>query len=82
MSNNLFLVLFLSFLAGAKLLAKYSYKANPESPIGRELDMKQGDQLTLVSDVDAVWWKTENSNGEVGYVPASYVMVSNAFNKH
>ena len=39
---------------------------------GRELAMKRGDVLILLSDSNKDWWKVE-MNGQQGFVPAAYV---------
>ena len=80
-------VFFLSFLQteppkyvpkeNEKLAAKYTYKANPSSPIGHELNLKPGAYLKFVrvADCNAHWWYCKNEEGEEGYIPASYVVV-------
>ena len=60
-----------------QLKTKYSYKANPESPLGqKELTVKQGETLLFmgVCDDNEMWWKVAREEGE-GFVPASYVEV-------
>ena len=59
-------------------MAKFSYKANPNSPLGKELSCTQKDKLTFISchPKNEAWWVTENQEGEQGYVPASYMLVS------
>ncbi|XP_022093824.1 uncharacterized protein LOC110981009 [Acanthaster planci] len=61
-----------------RLLAKYSYKANQNSPLGfSELDIKQGQRLTLVErhPTNEHWWKVRDETGAVGYAPASYMKI-------
>ena len=61
------------------LLAKYSYKVNPASPLGApELGVKQGQKLTLVEKhpTNEHWWKVQDEAGGIGFVPASYMLVS------
>ncbi|XP_038050081.1 uncharacterized protein LOC119723478 [Patiria miniata] len=63
------------------LLAKYSYKANPESPLGfSELNIRQGQKLTLVEKhpTNEHWWKVRDETGAVGYVPANYMKIEEA----
>ncbi len=62
-----------------KVLAKYTYTANPERPGGfDELGMKQGEKLYFhfQHKSNPHWLFAENMNGVTGYVPASYIMVS------
>lgn len=67
--------------AGVTLLkAKFSYKANPDSPLGeKELTMKQGQNLVYLetSKDNEIWWKVQTKDGsEQGFVPSSYMEVS------
>ena len=61
----------------APILAKFNYKKNPGSPLGAELNLKQGEKLVYleVHADNEHWWLAENNDGEVGYVPAGYMMV-------
>eukprot|EP00795_Rhopilema_esculentum_P013284 gene13284-4121_t len=59
------------------VLAKYSYKANPECPGGfEELSMSQGEKFYFYSlhPSNPHWAKAENMEGRVGFVPTSYIM--------
>ncbi|XP_070538856.1 uncharacterized protein [Ptychodera flava] len=61
-----------------KLIAKYSYKANPDEPGGfKELTIKQAQRLTLVNkhQTNNLWWNVQDEEGNRGHVPASYVKV-------
>ncbi|KAJ7354810.1 hypothetical protein OS493_029816 [Desmophyllum pertusum] len=61
-----------------KLLAKYNYKANPTKPGGfDELTVTQGEKLELCNahPSNPHWWEARNENGDVGFVPSSYMMV-------
>jgi len=61
-----------------RLLAKYSYKANPDKPGGfNELTVTQGEKLELcrAHPSNPHWWEAKNENGDVGFVPATYMMV-------
>lgn len=51
-----------------RVKALYSYKGKSS----RELAMKKGDLLVLLSDSNKDWWKVE-LNGKQGFVPATYV---------
>ncbi|XP_019646563.1 PREDICTED: high osmolarity signaling protein SHO1-like isoform X1 [Branchiostoma belcheri] len=60
------------------MMAKYSYKANPDQPGGfPELSVKQAQMLTLVKKHpnNEHWWEAKNEDGDVGFVPASYMMI-------
>ncbi|XP_071838793.1 uncharacterized protein [Apostichopus japonicus] len=59
-----------------KYIAKFNYKANPNSPLGEaEVDLKQGEFLTVMEKhkVNPIWWKVKLENGKQGFVPAKYV---------
>ena len=60
-----------------QILATHSYKKNPNGPVGNELDLKEGDTLVYLMDHDdnESWWLAEDVNGQVGYVPAAYLMI-------
>ena len=60
-------------------MAKYNYKANPNSPLGEpELSLSQGQKVSLLQKhaSNDQWWKVRADDGSEGYVPATYVMVS------
>ena len=63
--------------SGAPILATHSYKNNPESPLGNEIDWQQGDVLSCIMEHEdnEQWWLAEYSKGEVGYVPVAYLMM-------
>lgn len=61
-----------------KLLAKYSYKGNPDRPGGfDELTVTQGEKLEFcrAHPKNPHWWEAKNTNGNVGFIPATYMMV-------
>nr|XP_026694070.1 tyrosine-protein kinase ITK/TSK [Ciona intestinalis] len=61
----------------SKLMAKYNYKANPNSPAGfKELSIRQSEELFLLSEhkEQPHWWLVRNKAGEEGYSPKSYLM--------
>ena len=62
---------------GAQMLATHDYKKNPESPVGNELDVNEGDTLVylMTNENNEHWWLTEDGKGEVGYVPAAYLKI-------
>lgn len=59
--------------AEAMVKAKYDYEARRP----KELSIKKGDILKLLSQKDANWWKvaTVTGDGASGYVPAKYVKI-------
>ena len=62
---------------GAQMIATHDYKKNPESPVGNELDVNEGDTLVylMTNENNAHWWLTEDGKGQVGYVPATYLKI-------
>ena len=62
---------------GTQMLATHSYKKNPNSPVGNELDLEEGDTLVYLMEHDdnESWWLSEDVKGQVGYVPAAYLMI-------
>lgn len=65
--------------ANQRLIAKYNYVANADSPLGKntEIDLFQFDKMTMIAPhpEQEYWWLVEMDNGRRGYVPANYVMV-------
>ena len=66
------------FSAGQKLLVKYSYTANPNSPLGEgELTVRQKEEVTfMLYNADNPLWCKVSLNGAEGYVPSNYLIVS------
>ena len=62
---------------GTQMLATHSYKKNPNGPVGNELDLMEGDTLVYLMEHDdnESWWLAEDVKGQVGYVPAAYLMI-------
>ena len=62
---------------GAQILATHDYKKKPESPVGNELDVNEGDTLVyLMTNEDSEhWWLAEDGKGQVGYVSAAYLKI-------
>ena len=58
--------------AGATLMATHAYTRNPESPLGKEIDLQQWDTLIFKGEH---WRLVEDRNGQVGYAPAAFLMV-------
>ena len=63
--------------SGARILATHTYKRNPDSPLGYEIDLQQEDVLSFIMEHEdnEHWWLAEDSNGQVGYVPVSHLMI-------
>ena len=60
-----------------QMLATHSYKKNPNGPVGNELDLKEGDTLVYLmkhGDNES-WWLADDVKGNLGYVPAAYLMI-------
>ena len=62
---------------GTQMLATHRYKKNPNGPVGNELDLEEGDTLVYLMEHDdnESWWLAEDVKGQVGYVPAAYLMI-------
>ena len=58
-------------------MQRNSYKKNSNGPVGNELDLKEGDTLVYLMEHDdnESWWLTEDVKGQLGYVPAAYLMI-------
>ena len=63
--------------AGATLMATHAYTRNPESPLGKEIDLQQWDTLIFKGEhaENEHWRLVEARNGQVGYAPAAFLMV-------
>ena len=63
--------------AGATLMATHAYTTNPESPLGKEIDLQQWDTLIFKGEhaENEHWRLVEDRNGQVGYAPATFLMV-------
>ena len=59
-----------------QMLAAHIYQKNPDGPVGKELDLSEGETLVYLMkhDDNDHWWLAENGKGQVGYVPAAYLM--------
>ena len=62
---------------GTQMLATHIYKKNPDGPVENELDLSEGETLVYLMkhDDNDHWWLAENGKGQVGYVPAAYLMI-------
>ena len=53
-----------------------SYTKNPDSPLGRELDIQQGNIRYIMGHEDNEhWWLAEDNKRQVGYAPLAYLMI-------
>ena len=59
------------------MIATHDYKKNPESPVGNELDVNEGDTLVylMTNENNEHWWLADDGKGQVGYVPATYLKI-------
>ena len=55
------------------MLVTHDYKKNPESPVGNELDVNEGDTLVylMTNEDNEHWWLAEDGKRQVGYSPGS-----------
>ena len=69
---------------GAQMIATHDYKKNPESPVGNELDVNEGDTLVylMTNENNEHWWLAEDGKGQVGYVPATYLKIIRRGKQH
>ena len=63
--------------SGATLMATHAYTMNPESPIGKEIDLQQWDTLVFKGEhaENEHWRLVEDRKGQVGYAPAAFPVV-------
>ena len=61
--------------AGATLMATHTYTRNPESPLGKEIDLQQWDTLIFKGEhaENEHWRLVEDRHGQVGYAPAAFL---------
>ena len=52
---------------GTQMLATYSYKKNPNGPVGNAMDLEEGDTLVYLMEHDdnESWWLAEDVKGQV-----------------
>ena len=62
---------------GTLLMATHAYTKNQESPVGKEIYLRQWDTLILKGQhaENEHWSLVEDRNGEVGYAPAGFLVV-------
>ena len=63
--------------AGTPLMATHAYTKNQESPVGKEIDLRQWDTLIFKGEhaENEHWSLVEDINGQVGYAPAGFLVV-------
>ena len=63
--------------SGAKLMATHAYTRNPESPIGKEIDLQQWDTFIFKREHAENEHRRleEDRYGQVGYAPAAFLVV-------
>ena len=63
--------------AGTLLMATHAYTKNQDSPVVKEIDLRQWDTLILkgVHAENEHWRLVEDRNGQVGYAPAAFLVV-------
>ncbi|WAR15640.1 hypothetical protein MAR_005745 [Mya arenaria] len=63
---------------GQQLMMKYNYQGNADSPLGKELTVACKTPVKYVSRHDEHWINVLTQEGDEGYVPFSYVMLSSS----
>ena len=63
--------------SGTQFVATHGYEKNPDGPVVNELDLNEGDTVVYLMkhDENEHWWLVEDGKGQVGYVPAAYLMI-------
>ena len=63
--------------AGTPFMATHTYTKNQDSPIGKEIDLRQWDTLIVTGEhgENEHWWLVEDRNGHVGYAPVTFLAV-------
>ena len=63
--------------AGATLMATHTYTRNPESPLGKEIDLQQWETLIFKGEhaENEHWRLVEDRHGQVGYAPAAFLVI-------
>ena len=63
--------------AGATLMATPAYTRNPESPLGKEIDIQQWETLIFKGEhaENEHWRLVEDRHGQVGDAPAAFLVV-------
>ena len=63
--------------AGATIMATHAYTRNPESPLGKEIDLQQCETVIFKGEhaENEYWRLVEDRNGQVGYAPAAFLVI-------
>ena len=63
--------------AGTPLMATHAYTQNQESPVGKDIDLRQWELLIFKGEhaENEHWRLVEDRNGQVGYAPAAFRVV-------
>ena len=63
--------------AEATLMATHTYTRNPESPLGKEIDLQQWDTLIFKGEhaENEHWRLVEYRHGQVGYAPSAFLVI-------
>ena len=58
-------------------LATHAYTKNPESPIGKDIDLQQWETLIFKGEhaENGHWRLVQDRNGQLGYAPAAFLVV-------
>ena len=77
LTNKVSSFFFFSFCSGATLMATHAYTRNPESPLGKEIDLQQWNTLILKGEHAENEHRrlVEDRHGQVGYAPAAFLVV-------
>ena len=64
-------------MSWATLMATHAYTRNPDSPLGKEIDLQQWDTLIFKGEhaENEHWRLVEDRNGQVGCAPAAFLVV-------
>ena len=63
--------------AGSPFMATHAYTKNQDSPVGKEIYLRQWDTLIFKGEhgENEHWWLMEYRNGQVGYAPVTFLTV-------
>ena len=58
-------------------MATHAYTNNQESPLGKEIYLRQWDTLVFKGEhiENEHWWLVEYGNGQVGYAPVAFLVL-------
>ena len=63
--------------SGTPIMATHAYTKYTESPLGKEIDLRQWDTLVFKGEhvENEHWWLAEYRNGQVCYAPVAFLVV-------